>query len=317
MKENNKQEGSLPVVVICAPTACGKTDLAYNLFATSQNTALAGKAEIISADSMQVYRFMDIGTAKPSKEFQKKLPHHLIDVCNPDYQFGAGDFVRNASESVLHICSRGKLPVMLGGTGFYLKNFVYGLPPTPKVDEKIRLEIENRMQIDGAKKLWDELQALDSISAEKIHVNDEYRIKRALEVCISTGRPRSSFIVPQKTVAGYNFLLIHLERPRHELYKRAEERAEVMFDLGLEKEVELLLEKGYTENDPGMQAIGYREFFSYSKRNDIKAAIIKNSKEYIKRQQTFFKTFKDAYSFSPDNEEEIERVITTFLYNTK
>ncbi len=310
--QNNRGE-KLPVIVICAPTACGKTELAYNLFSSSTVSPFAGKAEVISADSMQVYKHMDIGTAKPSKEFQRELPHHLIDICTPDYQFGVGDFVRHASEAVRDICERGKIPVMLGGTAFYIKNFVYGLPTTPRVDEKIRIEVEARMKAEGAVCLWEELKQLDPLSAEKIHINDEYRIKRALEVCLTTGQPRSSFLLPQTTVTDYNFLLICLERSRQELYERVEKRVDIMFDDGLENEVNMLKEAGYAAEDPGMQAIGYREFFSLHSKEDIKALIKKNTKEYVKRQQTFFKTFTDTSFINSDKYDVIEEKIVSFL----
>ncbi len=302
-----------PIVVICAPTACGKTDLAYNLFSSKSTGRFAKKAEIISADSMQVYKGMDIGTAKPEKEFLQQLPHHLIDICEPNYQFGAGDFVRNAKIAVQKIIAKGKLPVIVGGTAFYIKNFVYGLPPTPQVDEKIRIEIENRIQTEGAQKLWEELQSLDPVSAEKIHINDEYRIKRALEVCHSTGKPRSSFIVPQTMVEDYTFLLFCLDRPRQELYERVEQRVDIMFDRGLEKEVKQLQEKGFVKNDPGMQAIGYREFFCNDSIEEIKQHIVKSSKEYVKRQQTFFKTFTDAFFVNPQEISQIEQKIDEFI----
>ncbi len=302
-----------PVVIICAPTACGKTDLAYNLFFSQSTSCFAGKAEIISADSMQVYKGMDIGTAKPDIEFQQQLPHHVIDICEPNYQFGAGDFVRNAKVAIQNIIAKNKLPVIVGGTAFYIKNFLYGLPPTPQVDEKIRTEIAKRMQEEGAVKLMQELQAVDSVSASKIHIHDEYRIKRALEVYYSTGIPRSEFIVPQKITQDYNTLLFCLDRPRSELYERVEKRVDSMFEMGLEREVQLLKNKGYVHDDPGMQAIGYREFFTYNSIEEIKQHIIKSSKEYVKRQQTFFKSFNDAIFVNPQEILKIERKISEFL----
>ncbi len=316
VKKKNKQGALLPVVVICAPTACGKTDLAYRLFSTSCNSFLSEKAEIISADSMQVYRYMDIGTAKPDKDLQAILPHHLIDICDPAYQFGVGDFVRHAKELVIDIISRKKLPVILGGTAFYIKNFVYGLPTTPRVDDSIRIAIEKRMENEGPEKLWNELKKLDPISAEKIHINDIYRIKRALEVCHATGKPRSSFLLPQKSVEGYNFLIINLERPRQELYERVEKRIDCMFEMGLETEVENLKKMGYTQDSPGMQAIGYREFFVGETIAEVKALITKSTKEYVKRQQTFFKTFDNAIAISPDNFDIIEKKIYDFYSNS-
>lgn len=304
-----------PIIVICAPTACGKTDLAYKLFSSQSTGILSNRAEIISADSMQVYKGMDIGTAKPDKEFLRTLPHHLIDICNPDYQFGAGDFVRHTNIAIKEIITKNKIPVIVGGTAFYIKNFLYGLPPTPQVDEKIRLEIENRMKTEGSEKLMSELQTLDPISAEKIHMHDEYRIKRALEVYHATGKPRSSFMVPQTINNDYNFLIFCLDRPRQELYTRVEQRVDIMFDMGLANEVQSLKNKGYTKDDPGMQAIGYREFFTSTSTEEIKQTIIKSSKAYVKRQQTFFKTFNDAFLVNPEEICKIEQKISDFLRN--
>lgn len=308
----NQHLPTIPIVVICAPTACGKTALAQRLFSMGAPSPLAGKAEIISADSMQVYCGMDIGTAKPDNFFLEKLPHHLINLCKPDVQFGAGDFVRHATLAATDIFSRGKLPVILGGTAFYIKNFVYGLPPTPPADETVRQFVAEHMKNCGSQKLWEELQVLDSESAVKIHINDEYRIKRALEVCISSGRPRSSFLVPQKMTEGYDFLLISLERTRQELYERIDERVEVMFAQGLPKEVKSLIANGYTVDNPGMQAIGYREFFSSDTIDEVKYSVKKNSRAYAKRQQTFFKSLSDADSFFSDDFIKIQKKILDF-----
>ncbi len=302
------------IVVICAPTASGKTDLVCNLFSSSAHSQFYEKAEIISADSMQVYKYMDIGTAKPDIHLQKKLPHHLIDICKPNVQFGTGDFVRYAKKAVEDIISRNKIPVIVGGTAFYIKNFVYGLPSTPQCDEGVRLQVEERMKSEGAKKLWDELHSVDAISANRIHINDEYRIKRALEVYMFTGSPLSSFEKADKMVDDYNFLLLCLQRPRQELYDRVEQRVELMFEQGLEKEFNSLISMGYNKDNPGMKAIGYREFFTKDTTSEIKELIIKNTKEYVKRQQTFFKTFKDAHFVPCDNQEMIQKKISEFIY---
>lgn len=310
------EKNHIPVVIICGPTACGKTSLAYKLFAESMSdfSSLAGKGEIISADSMQVYRNMDIGTAKPDKNTLKTLPHHLINICNPNEAFGAGEFVRHANNAIADIVSRGKIPVMVGGTAFYIKNFMYGLPPTPRSDENLRTLLENRMKNEGAEKLRNELYALDPCTAEKIHIHDEYRIKRALEVCLATGKPLSSFYVSQKKQNRYDFFVIVLERNRQELYALSDARAEEMFSCGLAEEVAMLRAKGYTECDPGMKAIGYREFFSSDDVEEIKALIKKNSRAYIKRQQTFFKTFEDSFIASPDNFQIIQKKIADFCF---
>jgi len=228
---------AVPVVVVFGPTGTGKTALAAELF--SEGTAKArtpdfrGRAEIISADSMQVYRGMDIGTAKPDAQTRRELPHHLLDVLNPDCQFGAGDFVRLADAACEDITARGKIPVVAGGTGFYIKNFLCGLPVTPESDSETRRRITERMSRLGAAVLMAELAAVDPVSASRISANDEYRIIRALEVFETSGRPLSSFAVPAEFRKCYRFLVICLDRPREELYARIEERVERMFADGL------------------------------------------------------------------------------------
>jgi tRNA dimethylallyltransferase len=309
--------GDIPVLVIFAPTACGKTSLAEKLFALDAFSPLAGKAEIISADSMQVYKGMDIGTAKPDSEFLKKLPHHLINLCTPDVQFGVGQFVPLADKICADIVSRGKLPVVLGGTAFYIRNFVYGLPPTPTASEEIRDIVQKRMETEGPEKLWDELNTLDPESAEKIHINDEYRIKRALEVCLATGKPRSSFAVSSTPRKGFSFLVLALERDRSVLYDRINLRVDQMFEQGLEEEFNNLVKKGYTKEYPGMQAIGYREFFTENTIEAIKELIKKDSRKYAKRQETFFRPITDCCRYQAEAYEEIlEKILRFYSYFT-
>lgn len=287
----------IPVLVLFGPTASGKTDILLELFNSS-----VPKIEVISADSMQVYRGMDIGTAKPSAEERAALPHHLIDIRDPSEQFNAGDFVRLADEACAEIAGRGKLPVVSGGTGFYLKNFILGLSDAPPGDPEIRAALKRELQEKGALTLMEELAKGDPVSAERININDEYRLLRALEVLRSCGKPLSSFKVPalgtEPSKRPYNFTIIGLSRPREELYRRINERCAQMFQQGLADEVRFLYDKGYTPNDPGLRAIGYREFFvknvetsEWQLSQDIEgvqALVAQNSRRYAKRQITFF-----------------------------
>ena len=260
---------------------------------------------------MQVYRGMDIGTAKPSIEQRSLLPHHLIDICNPDEQFSVGDFVRLADEAIAGIAARGALPVVSGGTGFYLKNCVLGLPEAPPSDAAIREALKLELQEKGAAALMEELARSDPASAEKIHLNDEYRLLRALEVLRLSGKPLSSFGLSGAAANGasgptrpcYRFLVVGLFRPREELYRRINERCAAMFALGLSDEVRRLHEAGYSPRDPGLRAIGYREFFvedepgEYRLSQDIdgvQALVAQNSRRYAKRQITFFASLPDA-----------------------
>jgi len=310
-----------PVLILFGPTASGKTGILLELFNSSNGAAPAGmQAEIISADSMQVYRGMDIGTAKPSADEVSRLPHHLIDIRQPSEQFNAGDFVRLADEACLEIASRGKLPVVSGGTGFYLKNFIMGLSEAPPSYYKVREQLKVELSEKGAAALMEELATCDLISANRIHINDEYRMLRALEVYRSCGKPLSSFAMNPKdkqtggTRNNFRFIIIGLSRPRDELYNRINLRCAQMFKQGLPDEVRSLYEKGYTPNDPGLRAIGYREFFvedSEAPRgwrlsqdaDGVQALIAQNSRRYAKRQITFFAGIPDVHWIECDMNE--------------
>jgi tRNA dimethylallyltransferase len=300
------------VLILFGPTASGKTELLEQLF-TGPNSPC--QAEVVSADSMQVYRGMDIGTAKPPPDLFARLPHHLIDIRNPDEQFNAGDFVRLADEACADIARRGKLPVVSGGTGFYLRNFVLGLPETPPSDPLIREAVQEELRSRGAGALMEELAACDPASAARIHPNDTYRLARALEVFRSSGRPLSSY--PQTAAAGrahYRFLIIGLARNREEVYRRINERWARMFRQGLPEEVMRLHAAGYGPGDPGMKAIGYREFFTEESpgvRTDIEAVqtlVARNSRRYAKRQITFFASIPGVKWISVDGELRMDKM---------
>jgi tRNA dimethylallyltransferase len=259
-------------------------------------------AEVISADSMQVYRGMDIGTAKPGADLRSRLPHHLIDIRDPREQFNAGEFVRLADAAAAEIHRRGKLPVVSGGTGFYLLNFVLGLPEAPPSDRDIRERLKEELRTGGIAPLAEELARCDPPSAERIHHHDEYRLIRALEVFRLTGRPLSSY--PRFGGAGsvgsrprYRFLLLGIDRDREAVYRRINERCALMFRQGLSEEVARLRDAGYGPSDPGMRAIGYKEFFVETNPGEwrisedlagVEALVARNSRRYAKRQITYF-----------------------------
>jgi len=249
---------------------------------------------------MQVYRGMDIGTAKPSPREQSRIPHHLIDIKNPDEQFNVGEFVRRAEEVCLAAAGRGALPVVSGGTGFYLKNLVQGLSEAPPSDHLIRQSLKAELLSRGAASLMEELRGADPVSAERIHINDVYRLLRALEVYRLTGQPLSFFAASPKKVTD-TFLLIGLRRSREELYRRINARTAAMFSAGLPAEVNRLFQAGYTPSDPGLKAIGYREFFVEENgwrlscdMAGVQALIAQNSRRYAKRQVTFFASLPDV-----------------------
>lgn len=282
---DEKQVTKLPVIVIFAPTASGKTALTKELFAPGGSHFILN-AEIISADSQAVYKGMDIGTAKPELELRKILPHHLIDIKTPDQQYNVSDFVNDADRVCRDIAARGKTPVVCGGTGFYIRNFLYGVAPTPVSDPKLREKLKARIAAEGNAVLYKELTDIDPASAAKIHPNDAYRICRALEVYYLSGKTRSAFAIEPALRPRYDFTFIVLDPPRDLLYCRIEERVKQMIEQGLEEEVNSLIAVGYTKDSPGLKAIGYHEWFDYPDRNQIIAAITHNTRKYAKKQYT-------------------------------
>jgi tRNA dimethylallyltransferase len=253
---------------------------------------------------MQVYRGMDIGTAKPKASERLLLSHHLIDIRDPNEQFSSGEFTKLAEACIADIASRGLLPVVSGGTAFYLKNLLFGHPEAPPSDPAIREGLKAELSARGAEALMEELKAADPVQAEKIHIRDEYRLTRALEVVRSSGRALSSFRLPERPRNDYDFLCLAIDRPREELYARIEARVDAMMAAGLADELEALKKKGYGQDDPGLQAIGYREFMAAvpgTSAADISAEIKKDTRRYAKRQLTFFRSLPgvewfDAYA---------------------
>ena len=310
-----KVSSKIPAIVIFAPTASGKTALTRELFSPAGSHFILN-AEIISADSQAVYKKMDIGTAKPEPDFCRQIPHHLIDVKNPDEQFTVADFVFMADKACKEIYSRGKIPVICGGTGFYIRNFLYGLPPTPESDPKIRTELQNRIAKEGNAALYEELKSVDMESAKVINVNDAYRICRALEVYYTTGKTRSSYKIIPQIRTQYDFTFIVLEPPKELLYERIKSRVDQMFADGLENEIKMLKSAGYTKVSPGMKAIGYSEWFendlddyTLDDIEQIKADIKHHSCKYAKKQYTYIRDIPGSIIIPYEGrEEDIEKV---------
>jgi len=305
----NTNRSLIPVVCLFGPTAVGKTGLLEQLF--------AGSGEVISADSMQVYRGMDIGTAKPDPETLTRLPHHLIDILDFTSQFNAGDFIRQADQAVRDIHSRGLLPVISGGTAFYFRNFLYGLPEIPVVPAGIRQELTERKDREGLSSLWEELGTADPVTAGRIEPGDTTRIIRALEVFLGTGRPLSSYSLPDKPRGEFRCLMLGLRRDREELYERINLRVEIMFRQGLVREFLSLLRAGARPEHPGMKGIGYSEFFYLFENGcftieDVKDKIRQDSRRYAKRQMTFFRSLPGVEWYHPDDIQDIRRRIESF-----
>ncbi|HOX17364.1 MAG TPA: tRNA (adenosine(37)-N6)-dimethylallyltransferase MiaA [Spirochaetales bacterium] len=278
------------------PTGSGKTALIERTFLERPEPGLR-PAFVVSADSMQVYRGMDLGTAKPSPELLARLPHALVDVRDPSEGFSAGDFVRLADEACEAALGSGRLPVVSGGTGFYIRNFVLGLSAAPEADPAVREAVLRQLAEEGPARLRAELEAGDPVSAARIAAADHYRLSRAVEVLRSTGRPLSSFERPETPRARWDFVLVELVVPRAELYARIDARAEAMFAAGLPAELEALIRAGYGPADPGLKAIGYREFLENPRAPDedgpawlarVLELVKRDSRRYAKRQLTFF-----------------------------
>lgn len=306
----------IPAIVIFAPTASGKTALTRELF-SQKGSHFILNAEVVSADSQAVYKGMDIGTAKPDNNFCAEIPHHLINILTPDLQFNVSDFVDAADNACCEIYSRGKIPVVCGGTGFYIRNFLYGVPPTPVSDSKIRTELQERIKKEGNEALYEELKKIDPESAKSIHVNDAYRICRALEVYYISGKTRTSFQIEQKFREQYNFLFIVLQPPRETLYEKIRQRVDIMFEQGLESEVQNLLKKGYTKDSPGLKAIGYSEFFEFEDLEQIKESIKHHSCKYAKKQYTYIRDIPGSilidFSGNEESIKNVQQIISKWL----
>ncbi|MGG3451256.1 tRNA (adenosine(37)-N6)-dimethylallyltransferase MiaA [Domibacillus aminovorans] len=273
------------VAVIIGPTASGKTDL--SIFIAKQ---LNG--EIISGDSMQIYRGLDVGTAKVTKKEMDGVPHHLIDIKNVDEPFSAAEFQQLAREKIADIHARGKLPIICGGTGLYIQSVLYDYQfAQDGNDETIRKELEKEADNIGAEAIHEKLRAVDPISAQSIHPNNVRRTIRALEIFHTTGRPASKQRSSKKPDEKYDSAIVGLTMDRVMLYERINKRVDLMMESGLLEEAERLYDLGL-KDVPAVQAIGYKELFGYIKGEqqlDEAVNLLKqNSRHYAKRQLTWF-----------------------------
>lgn len=263
--------------------------------------------EIINADSIQVYRGLDIGSAKASPAVRRRIPHHLVDVEDPWNQFTVARFIELADEAVVSIASRGKIPVLCGGTAYYFKQFIYGLSDAPASDPAIREAVRRETEEKGLGWAWRELGIVDPESQKRINPADAYRVTRALEVWRESGRPLSAFRPSDTPRYGMHPLLFGMVRPADELARRIACRVDQLFRDGLVDEMRSLLAAGARKDWPGMQGIGYREFFQAMEDGDaslatIRDAIVRDSRLYAKRQLTFFRSFADVtWLASPDS----------------
>jgi len=276
--------GDNRILVLSGPTASGKTAIALSL-------ARAFPLEIVSADSMQVYRGMDIGTAKPTPAQRAEVPHHLVDVADPDEKFSAGRFVAEAEEAIRDIREKGRLPLVAGGTGMYIRSLLRGLDALP-ADPVVRARLTRRWEEDGGKALYAELRRIDPVSAAKIHPSDRIRIVRSLEVAEISGEPASGRKASWASGGSrYRVLFLVLSIEREELYRRIDRRVEEMFRAGLVEEVNGLLARGYGRDLASMRALGYRHVLSHLldgiSRDQAVDQMKRDTRRYAKRQVTW------------------------------
>ena len=278
----------LKMLAIVGPTASGKT-------AVSIEIAKRLCGEIVSCDSMQIYRRMDIGTAKPTKEEMCGIPHHLIDAVEPDAPFSCAEYVSLAGEAVKDIAARQKCPILCGGTGLYLDRFLCGEMEETHADEDLRASLFAFAEREGVAALHERLHAVDPESADAIHPNNVKRVVRALEIFEQTGIPKSEFDRRSQAVESpYNAVVIGLHYPRREvLYERINRRVDMMLADGLLEETRRLLDEGvFARNQTAAQAIGYKELLGYFDGNETLAEAAEDLKtatrRYAKRQLTWF-----------------------------
>ncbi|SEM70381.1 tRNA dimethylallyltransferase [Terribacillus saccharophilus] len=295
------------VIVVVGPTGVGKTQLSIEI-------AKRYGGEVISGDSMQIYKSMDIGTAKVTKEEQQGIPHHLIDIRDPDEHYSAADFQADVEACVQDIAGRGKLPIIAGGTGLYIQAALYAYDfSEAKRDDSYQQQLEQEAQAHGPLHLHKQLQAVDPVQAERIHPNNVRRVIRALEIFHRTGK-RMSDHEETEPDARYNAIMIGLDMDRDLLYKQINLRVDKMLAEGLLEEVKRLVESGIQDTQ-SMRAIGYKEFIPYLEGKmdweDTVDQLKQNSRRYAKRQYTWFrnKMNVDWYSITPATKNEKFRII--------
>jgi tRNA dimethylallyltransferase len=302
------------IVVICGPTASGKSTAALEL-------AQHFGAEIINADSMQVYRYMDIGTAKPSRDERRLVRHHLIDILYPDEEFSAALFREEARQAITEVNARGKKAMVVGGTGLYIKVLTAGLIRGGEVDPAIRSRLQAETRDKGREGIYTHLQQVDPATAARLHPHDTYRIVRALEVYERTGRPISA--LRQRHLfqeEPYEALKIGLMPEREDLYQRIDARVDAMIRQGFREEVQRLVELGYAPFLKAMQSLGYKQMSAHLRKEyDLAEAIRlikRDTKRYAKRQITWFKAdTKIHWVTYPHDRDAVFRMIEGFSRN--
>jgi tRNA dimethylallyltransferase len=305
--------GLPPIVIVCGPTGVGKTRFAIGL-------AQRFGGQIVGADSMQIYRHMDIGTAKPTAEERAAVHHHMVDIIEPDAAFDAAAYGRQAHAVIGRLLHAGIPAFVVGGTGLYIKALVYGMFASRAQDPSIRQKLRQQIADTGSAGMHADLAQRDPQSAARIHPNDAYRILRALEVVESTGRRLSDHHQDHGFLqARYRTLTIGLELPREHLYARIEQRVDAMVAAGLLEEVRGLLERGYDPALKSMQSLGYRHMADYIQGrvawDEILQLLKRDHRRYAKRQMTWFRADPQVKWLAPDQEQAAACLAEAFYRN--
>ncbi|PRT33945.1 tRNA (adenosine(37)-N6)-dimethylallyltransferase MiaA [Bacillus wiedmannii] len=294
------------VAIIIGPTAVGKTKLSIDL-------AKALNGEIISGDSMQIYRTMDIGTAKVTKEEMDGIPHYMVDIKNPEDSFSVAEFQERVRKHIREITERGKLPIIVGGTGLYIQSVLFDYQFTDDAGDNIYREQMEKLALErGVEYVHKKLQEVDPESAERIHANNVRRVIRALEIFHTTGEKMSDQLEKQENELLYDVFLIGLTMDREVLYDRINLRVDIMMDQGLLEEVEGLYNRGIRDCQ-SIQAIGYKEIYDYFEdRVSLEEAVSQlktNSRRYAKRQLTWFRNKMDVTWFDVTGGEKTSEIL--------
>jgi len=317
VQKNNK------IIAVCGPTAVGKTELSLEI-------AEAFTCEIVSVDSMQVYRYMDIGTAKPNSAERDRIRHYLIDMVPPDKNYTLGRFVQDANDAIQNIKSHGNIPLLVGGTGLYFKGLFEGVfnenkfagqSPINNKDRagSVKDDLRMRLEQEGKDSLYRELSKVDPESAARIHPNDTQRLLRGLEIFYDTGIPWSRHLAKQaQNQSRYETLKIGLSRPRKELYDRINKRVHLMVEQGLLDEVKKLLAMGYAKKLKAMQAIGYRHMLNFLEGEwtweQTLELLARDTRHYAKRQFTWFNGDAEITWYDVRHKEDIFKHIESFVH---
>lgn len=298
------------MLVLVGPTASGKTQISL-LLAQRLN------GEIISADSRQIYKYLDIGTAKPTTEERKIVRHYFIDELTPDQDFNAGEYGRRGGEIIDEIFRAGKQPIVVGGSGLYIQSLIDGFFEGPARDEQMRKRLYTRLHVEGSEHLLGELRRIDPVSAAKMLPSNTRRIIRALEVYYLTGVPLSQHQNEQRTERTFYPVFAGLEWERKQLYNRINRRAEKMIEAGLVEEARSLLRMGYNASLNALQTVGYQEVFQFlDGKIDFQTMLnrfTQNSRRFAKRQLTWFRRDKRIRWFHVENESEFPKIAEDIL----